>query len=225
MNTNITHALQVAIDTWTEVVPDLANVNVSLEITTKVKTADALFDQVKTDIPNVIAPGDIHIRVNPIYADDTRMMLHELGHGLGISYAPGAKLSTFENYLWADESGIYFTGPNAVRINKGLVPVSNDGYFSHLTGHDLMSDISDSGVDNKITKLDIAIVEDVRIYSKNEALIVLLYDKLLHRAPDHDGKEYWLNQLNHGMNKYEIAHAVVDGAQEKVDITGLLDFI
>lgn len=232
LSSTVATNMSKAIDIWAQYVPDVLNLDISVQITQDTDRADCTIDSKPTDIQDVTSPGDhVYIRINNFYVSEPYIYLHELGHALGIITNPFRE-TIFAYYTYTQGDTSYFTGPNAVRVNNGPVPLTHDESLSHIGNFgdtklltDIMSGHPPTYDQAKITELDVAMIWDSRLKSQNEVLVNNLYDKVLHRMPDIAGFHYWIEQLDHGMSKSELAHAMVDGAQEKIDITGLLDFI
>jgi Ca2+-binding RTX toxin-like protein len=87
------------------------------------------------------------------------ILAHELGHGLGfISFDPVAANDDRAEYD-IFKSGNFFTGPRAVAVNGGNVPLqSGDG--SHLNVFDLLFPSIANGERNFVSALDVAILAD-----------------------------------------------------------------
>lgn len=228
----VTMNMSKAIDIWAQYTPDVRNLDITVQTTRDTDRADCNVSGDPTDIQDVVSTGNyVYIRISPDYVNEQYAYLHELGHALGITTSP-FRTTMFEHYTYTQGDTSYFTGPNAVRVNKGLVPLTRDESHSHIGNFedtklltDIMSGHPPTYDQAKITDLDVAMIWDSRLKSQNEVTVNNLYDRLLHRMPDVAGFHYWTEQLDHGMSKSEVAHAMISGAQEKVDIAGILDFI
>jgi PEP-CTERM motif len=115
--------------------------------------------------------------------DARSVMLHEFGHALGFNGwrsgttgalpAPGDYQSTFDRWVLPLQPGdntLYFTGPNAMAVYGGAVPVTFDNNFhvgnapgrpgNNLAG-DLMNGMAfDYATRYQISALDLAIMQD-----------------------------------------------------------------
>ncbi|MFN3960010.1 MAG: hypothetical protein ACK4NP_08865 [Parvularculaceae bacterium] len=87
------------------------------------------------------------------------ILAHEIGHGIGfISFDPAnaaANRAEFDLF----KSGNFFTGPRAVAVYGGNVPLQN-GDGSHLADFDLLFPSISNGERNFVSALDIAILAD-----------------------------------------------------------------
>jgi hypothetical protein len=116
--------------------------------------------------------------VDPTKTDAMSVMLHELGHAIAFNgwrnhttgALPGNYLSTFDRHVTFDGQNLFFTGPEAVAVYGGAVPVTYGNNF-HLgndaprPGQDLIPDLMNGvvfydGWRYDISALDRAILAD-----------------------------------------------------------------
>ncbi len=90
------------------------------------------------------------------------VLMHELGHGLGIlsfEEGPGGDVSEYE--LFVSANGFSFTGANAVATFGGNVPLAGDESHINADISDLMNAFLPSDTRIFVSALDVAIIQDV----------------------------------------------------------------
>ncbi|MDA0658304.1 MAG: hypothetical protein O2931_00795 [Planctomycetota bacterium] len=115
--------------------------------------------------------------VPSLRTDAMSVILHELGHALGINgwldalgNLPGDYMSTFDAEVATDGDHLYFVGANAQREYGGPVPItvgvpSHIGNFAPNPGTDLLGDLMNGvqflrGSRYSISQLDLALLAD-----------------------------------------------------------------
>jgi len=102
--------------------------------------------------------------------DLTTILTHEMLHALGFDGTIGSstsQMTTYDTYVVTKNGAPYFTGPEAESIYGGPVPLApasagqGSAYYHVAIPSDLMSDSLSLGQVKTISKLDLAILEDL----------------------------------------------------------------
>jgi Ca2+-binding RTX toxin-like protein len=91
------------------------------------------------------------------------VLLHEIGHGLGIlafEEGPGGDVSVYELFVDTVMSQLVFTGPNAAAVFGGNVPLDGDGSHIGATFTDVMNAALANGERLFLSPIDIAVLQD-----------------------------------------------------------------
>jgi hypothetical protein len=58
--------------------------------------------------------------------------------------------------------------------------------------------------------------------SSNAELVTLLYDNVLHRAPDTGGLNYWMNELDHGTSREQVLIGFSESIENQLSLVGIV---
>ena len=58
--------------------------------------------------------------------------------------------------------------------------------------------------------------------SSNAELVTLLYDNVLHRAPDTGGFNYWINELDHGTSREDVLIGFSESLENQLALVGIV---
>ena len=56
----------------------------------------------------------------------------------------------------------------------------------------------------------------------NAELVTLLYDNVLHRAPDTGGFNYWMNELDHGTSREQVLIGFSESLENQLSLVGIV---
>lgn len=119
------------------------------------------------------------LRIDPVPAnkiDFVSVLTHELAHAFGfngfVDQASGQPnpeyLSVFDSFIKRDASGVYFTGPQAMRVYGGPIPLTAKNYYHYASLNDpallggIMNGISFAyGNRYSLSAIDLAILQDL----------------------------------------------------------------
>jgi hypothetical protein len=102
--------------------------------------------------------------------DLTTILTHEMLHALGFDGTIGSsttQMTTYDTYVVSKNGTPYFTGPAAESVYGGPVPLapvsagSGSAYYHVALSSDLMNDSIGAGQVKTISKLDLAILQDL----------------------------------------------------------------
>ena len=102
--------------------------------------------------------------------DLTTILTHEMLHALGFEGTIGSassQLTTYDSYVVTKNGSPYFTGPDAESVYGGPVPLApvsagnGSAYYHVAVASDLMNDSISAGQVKAISKLDLAILQDL----------------------------------------------------------------
>lgn len=121
-------------------------------------------------------PFDADHEVPADLADGLGIMMHEIGHGLGIDGFRDSRtgafanvVSPFDTFVVFVDGNPFFDGPNAVSLYGGLVPLTPGNlhhYGTISSGGGLLDGIMNgvatpAGTERQLSELDFAILEDL----------------------------------------------------------------
>ncbi len=102
--------------------------------------------------------------------DLTSILTHELFHALGFDGMIGSsttQMTSYDTYVVTKNGTPYFTGPSAENVYGGPVPLapvskgSGSAYYHVAVASDLMNDSISAGQVKTVSKLDLAILQDL----------------------------------------------------------------